>query len=90
MPSDTRGLRIAGLEVLPVHDCIWQERPGWSHTGWAVSKLVMAGLLTMYLVGWVQDLQRLSRLEAEPPPLSKIIVITKYEAWHRIHSRLAR
>ena len=53
--------------------------------GWVLGKLVLAGLLLTYLVGWAQDLQRVRRLEAEPTPPAK--VITKHEAWQRIHSR---
>ncbi len=50
---------------------------------WDLGKLVLAGLLLMYLVGWVRDIERVSRLEAEAPPPLK--VITKYQAWDRIY-----
>lgn len=56
--------------------------------GWVLGKLVLTGLLVTYLVGWVQDFQRIRRLEAEPTPPSK--VITKYEAWQRIYPRPAK
>ncbi|MBI2116749.1 MAG: hypothetical protein HYT85_16935 [candidate division NC10 bacterium] len=60
----------------------WLGRPGW-----VLGKLVLTGMLVMYLAGWVQDFQRIRRLEAEPTPPSK--VITKYEAWERIYPRPA-
>jgi hypothetical protein len=53
---------------------------------WALTQIVLAGLLVTYLVGMVQDFQRVRDLRAEPSPLSKII-ITKNEAWQRIYSR---
>ncbi len=53
--------------------------------GRILAKLVLVGLVLTYLVGWVQDFQRIRRLEAEPTPPSK--VITKYEAWERIYPR---
>lgn len=56
--------------------------------GRILGKLVLVGLLLTYLVGWVQDLQRVHQLEAEPTPPAK--VITKYEAWQRIYQRPAR
>ncbi len=52
---------------------------------WGLSQIVLAGLLVAYLVGMVQDFQRVRDLRAEPLPLSKI-VITKQEAWQRIHA----
>ena len=54
---------------------------------WPLTQIVMAGLLVTYLVGIVQDFQRVRDLRAEPSPPSKII-ITKNEAWQRIHSHL--
>lgn len=56
--------------------------------GWVLSRLVLTGLLLVYLAGWLQDLQRVRSLEAEPTPPSK--VITKYQAWERIYPRLDR
>ncbi len=53
--------------------------------GWILGKLVLAGLLATYLVGWMQDFQRVRRLTAVPTPPFKII--TKYEAWQRIYRR---
>lgn len=89
MESELRGARVASLDLLPAHDCTWGDQPSWSRAGWAICRIVMVGLLATYLIGWVQDLQRLSRLEAEPsPPLIKII--SKHEAWLRIHPRPPR
>jgi hypothetical protein len=56
---------------------------------WDLTQVVLAGLLVSYLVGMVQDIQRVRDLRAEPLPLSKI-VITKQEAWQRIHAISAR
>jgi hypothetical protein len=53
--------------------------------GWILGKLTLAGLLLTYMAGWVQDLQRLTQLEAQPTPPSK--VISKREAWQRVHKR---
>ena len=53
--------------------------------GRVLGKLALAGLLLVYLAGWLQDYQRILSLEAEPTPPSK--VITKYEAWERIYPR---
>ena len=55
----------------------------WLRSSWLLGKLLLTGLLLTYLVGWVQDFQRISRLEAEPSPPYK--VISKNEAWRRIH-----
>ena len=60
----------------------------WLRTSWLLGKLLLTGLLLTYLVGWVQDFQRISRLEAEPTPPYK--VISKNEAWNRIHTGLIR
>ena len=56
---------------------------------WALTQIVLAGLLVAYLVGMVQDFQRVRDLRAEPSPLSKVI-ITKNEAWQRIYSHSVR
>ena len=56
---------------------------------WDLTQIVLAGLLVAYLVGMVQDFQRVRDLRAEPTPLSKI-VITKHEAWQRINGSFAR
>ncbi len=60
----------------------------WLRSGWFLGKLLLTGLLLTYLVGWAQDFQRIRQLEAEPTPHYK--VISKNEAWHRIHPRPAR
>jgi hypothetical protein len=57
-------------------------------SGWTIGAIVLAGLLLTYLVTWVEDLRRVSRLEAEPTPPSK--VITRNEAWQRIYQRPTR
>lgn len=80
---------IGEAEVsLPVPPASNASLAAWARPGWILGKLVLTGLLLTYLVGWVQDFQRIRRLEAEPTPPSK--VITKNEAWQRIHPRPAR
>jgi hypothetical protein len=54
-----------------------------------MTQLILGGLLLTYLVGVVQDFQRVRDLRAEPSSLSKII-ITKHEAWQRIYPRPTR
>ena len=56
---------------------------------WAITQVVLAGLLLAYVVGVVQDFQRVRGLRAEPPVLSKII-ITKNEAWQRVYAPSTR
>lgn len=56
--------------------------------GWILGKLTLAGLLLTYMAGWVQDLQRLNQLEAQPTPPYK--VISKQEAWQLVHKRPIR
>jgi hypothetical protein len=56
---------------------------------WALTQLALAGLLVAYLVGMVQDFQRVRDLRAEPSRLSKII-ITKQQAWQRVRAISAR
>jgi hypothetical protein len=56
---------------------------------WPIVQVVLGGLLCAYLMGWVQDFQRIRDLRAEPVPLAKV-VITKQEAWERIHAPRAR
>jgi hypothetical protein len=83
----TSGLQrdgIASIDPLPAFDFTWAEHAPLSRMGRTASKLLLASFLALYLVGWAQDLQRLSQLEAEPSPPSK--VISKYEAWNRIHA----
>ena len=60
------------------------------HAWRSLTQIVLAGFFATYIVGAVQDFQRVRELRAEPPPLAKIVVITKNEAWKRIHSRAAR
>ena len=60
------------------------------HNWWTLTQIVVAGFFATYVIGVVQDFQRVRELRAEPAPLTKIIVITKNEAWQRIHSRVGR
>ncbi len=57
---------------------------------WTLVQLVLAGLLLSYIVGAIQDVQRVRDLRAEPSSLARIIVITKNEAWQRIYPRPTR
>ncbi|MFB3816408.1 MAG: hypothetical protein ACE147_01980 [Candidatus Methylomirabilales bacterium] len=57
---------------------------------WGLVQVVVACLLAAYLVGWIEDFQRVSQLSAEPPPPLKKVVVTKNEAWERIYRSLAR
>ncbi len=59
-----------------------------ARAAWILGKCVLAGLLVLYLAGWAQDFQRVSRLQAEPAPPLKII--TKYQAWQRIYRAPSR
>ncbi len=74
---------IGSLSVAPATLAVQPQR--W----WALTQLALAGLLVAYLVGMVQDFQRVRDLRAEPPRLSKII-ITKQEAWQRVRAFSAR
>ena len=56
---------------------------------WGTTQIVLGALLLTYLVGMVQDFQRVRDLRAEPSALSKVI-ITKHEAWQRIYPRPIR
>ena len=60
-----------------------------SRAWWVLSQIVLGCLLVTYLVGCIQDFQRVRDLRAEPSLASKVI-ITKREAWDRIHARHAR
>ncbi len=55
---------------------------------WGFSQVLLACLLAAYLVGWIQDFQRVSHLSAEPPPPLKKVVISKWEAWDRVYRPL--
>jgi hypothetical protein len=52
---------------------------------WPIVQVILGGLLCAYLTGWVQDFQRIRDLRAEPVSLVKVVV-TKQEAWERIHT----
>ncbi len=60
-----------------------------TRTWWSLSQIAFGCLLLTYLVGCFQDFQRVRDLRAEPSLSSKII-ITKREAWERVHPRHAR
>jgi hypothetical protein len=53
--------------------------------GRSLTALALAALLLTSLMTWIGELDRVSRLEAEPTPPFK--VITKHQAWQRIYSR---
>ena len=55
----------------------------------SLSQIAFGCLLLTYLVGCFQDFQRVRDLRAEPSLSSKVI-ITKREAWERVHPRHAR
>lgn len=73
------GISLAGSPAMDSSLGLWRRPSRF------LAKLVLVGLLLTYLVGLVQDFQRIRRLEAEPTPPFK--VITKYEAWQRIYPR---
>ncbi len=56
---------------------------------WPITQIILASLLAMYLVGWLEDFRRVRDLKAEPSSTQKVIIITKNEAWERIHPRRA-
>ena len=60
-----------------------------TRTWWSFSQIAFGCLLLTYLVGCFQDFQRVRDLRAEPSLSSKVI-ITKREAWERVHPRHAR
>ena len=60
-----------------------------TRTWWSLSQIAFGCLLLTYLVGCFQDFQRVRDLRAEPS-LSSKVVITKREAWERVHPRHAR
>jgi hypothetical protein len=60
-----------------------------SRAWWPLTRIVLGVLLFSYLMGCIQDYQRVRDLRAEPSPSSKVI-ITKNEAWERLRHRPAR
>jgi hypothetical protein len=60
-----------------------------SHAWWSLTQIALGGLLFLYLVGWVQDFERVRDLRAEPSPFQKVI-ITKNQAWERVRPRQGR
>ncbi len=62
---------------------------GQSAPWWPLTQILLGALLLLYLVGWVQDFERVRDLRAEPSPFRKVI-ITKSQAWDRIRIRQGR
>ena len=60
-----------------------------TRTWWSLCQIALGCLLLTYLMGCFQDFQRVRDLRAEPSLSSKVI-ITKREAWERVHPRHAR
>lgn len=55
-----------------------------TRTWWSLSQIALGCLLLTYLVGCFQDFQRVRDLRAEAS-LSPKVIITKREAWERVH-----
>jgi hypothetical protein len=63
------------------------KRPGLQASwGWC-TRLVLGGLVAAFLIGLVQDAVRVASIQAESES-ARVIVISKEEAWLRIHRRL--
>jgi hypothetical protein len=62
---------------------------GQSAPWWPLTQIVLGALLFLYVVGWIQDFERVRDLRAEPSPFQKVI-ITKNQAWDRIRIRQGR
>jgi hypothetical protein len=60
-----------------------------SRAWWSLTQTVLGGLLLLYLAGLIQDFERVRDLRAEPLPTS-MVIITKNQAWERVHPRPAR
>jgi hypothetical protein len=54
--------------------------------GWS-TRLLVGGLIVASLIGWAQGVHRVAVIRAELGP-DPVVVITKEEAWLRIHPRL--
>jgi len=54
--------------------------------GWC-TRLVLGGLVAAFLIGLVQDAVRVASIQAEAES-ARVIVISKEEAWLRIHRRV--
>ena len=76
-------LSLARISLRPVTVAV--PSPGW----WSLTQIVLGGLLLTYLLGWVQDFERVRDLRVEPS-LSPKVIITKNQAWERVYSRKAR
>jgi hypothetical protein len=60
-----------------------------SRAWWSMTQTVLGGLLLLYLAGLFQDFERVRDLRAEPVPTS-MVIITKNQAWERVHPRPVR
>ena len=60
-----------------------------SRAWWSITQTVLGGLLLLYLAGVFQDIERVRELRAEPLSTS-MVIITKNQAWERVHPRPVR
>ncbi len=60
--------------VAPTRFLVWSTR------------LLFGGVFAALLLGWGQDISKVAAIRAEPGP-TRVIVITKEEAWLRTHPR---
>ena len=74
---------LARISLRPVTVAV--PSPGW----WSLTQIVLGGLLLTYLLGWVQDFERVRDLRVEPS-LSPKVIITKNQAWERVYPRKSR
>ena len=51
------------------------------------TRLLIGGMMVAFLIGWMQDICRVAAIRAEPAS-ARVVVITKEQAWLRIHPRL--
>ncbi len=64
------------------------RKNGHLHVSWGwCTRLVLGGMVAAFLIGAVQDAYRIAGIRAEPQA-APVIVISKDEAWLRIHRRL--
>ena len=64
------------------------SKHGQFHVTWGwCTRLVLGGLVAAFLIGAVQDAYRVAGIRAEPESTA-LIVISRDEAWLRIHRRL--
>ncbi|MCK7535625.1 MAG: hypothetical protein MZV63_33870 [Marinilabiliales bacterium] len=77
---------VTARRAFGCHLPFWRSSP---NAGGISPRWSWPACLVAYLVGMVQDFQRIRDLRAEPSPLSKTI-ITKHEAWQRVNALSAR